>query len=132
METIILIAIAVYAAFLLFVGFTDKNSGVELLGGIALGVCLAVYLLSVEVRTFVNETIRSTKNCTEWYYEEMYEAAKDNDIEEFRDLKICINEWILDLDSKDKADFFTATMEWALQNGYKVNFAEQFESRYNL
>lgn len=131
METILLIIAAALGAFWLFDGITSNDSD-KLFYGIVTGGFLATYLLSVEVRTFINETLRSTESCTEWYFEEMYDAAKDQDFDDFIDLKRCMNEWIMDLDDQEIEDFVTASMEWTIENPSKVGVAESFESQYNL
>ena len=131
METILLIIAAGTALFYLYEGFRDNDFPSKAIGA-ALGIGVVVYLTSIEVQTFVNETIRSTKGCTEWYAEEMYDAAKDEDIDRFKSLKHCVNEWIIDFDSTEETEFYESMMKWASKNAYKVGVLTDFEYRYNL
>jgi hypothetical protein len=138
MEITLILFAGYYGIIMLIGGISDyfrhRNDFrlYNLLGGLALCTGLAVYLLSVEVKTFINETLRSTENCAEWYAEEFYDAAEDGDIGEFRDLKECMTDWILHLDVEDLEKFDRSVKSWSNNNKAKIELIISFESKYNL
>ena len=137
MEYVLMFFAGYYGIGMLIGGIDDfihggKDYMLSFLGGIALCTCLAFYIWSVDVRTFLNETFRSTEDCTEWYAEEMYDAAKDGEISEFRDLKSCLMEWISDFDVEDIHEFDHASMQWSNNNKSKLEFMINFEAQYIL
>jgi hypothetical protein len=78
---------------------------------------------------FYYENIASTQECVEWYCEQFYDDARDNDVEEMREDLLDFQEWISSLDEREKDFALRYFEEWGDTNDFKADFIEDFYER---
>ena len=76
------------------------------------------------------ENVASTKDCTEWYLDEMYEAAKDGDVEEFRETMFDFYEWIESMDEVEQKEGGDAFRSWRKNNEFKEGVLDDFQKKH--
>ena len=72
------------------------------------------------------ENIASTKDCAEWYCEELYEAAKDGDADDFREVWFELIEWFESLDESEKMYAYEIIDSWTENNEFKQDVVDDF------
>lgn len=97
-------------------------------------VCILIIALLISYFTitdwacWINESTRSVKDCTEWYAKECYNAAKDRDADEFRDIMHNWNEWEETLNKSDRENMVKTWVTWCAEHNYKYSVVLDFET----
>ena len=134
MELLIITITIIISFYLMLLGvdWRDRSSKVCMIVGLILGGSLAAYLLSYDLRTYVNENLRSTEGCAEWYLDKMHLYASDGEIKDFKEFKRCMNEWSKELNDDEWEVFYETVANWEESNPYKVQDILSFTDKYDL
>ena len=134
MESLIIFITIFISGYLVCLGsdWRDRSSKVCMIVGLILGGSLAAYLLSYYLRTYVNENLRSTEGCAEWYLDKMHQYASDGEIKDFKEFKRCMNEWSKELNDDEWEVFYETVANWEESNPYKVQDIQSFTDKYDL
>ena len=73
-----------------------------------------------------HETFDTVEDCTKWYLDNLYEAAMDNDKEEFDDIVSDMREWVSDLSQEDQQKYIAACAGWGTVNPEKIMKIDEF------
>jgi hypothetical protein len=126
LETTYLVIVGVIIIYNLI----DNNTP-GFLGVIGIVVAI-VYFTVTDFACYVNETIKPVELCTEWYAKEAYNAAKEEDADEFKDIMHNWNEWIETLDDAQLKRMAYTLSSWAREHKYKCSVMYKFENKLNL
>ena len=96
---------------------------------IYLTVGFSLMMLTSSCR-WIHETFYSVEGCAEWYAEELYDAAIDNDIEDFIERYDQMHNWIEGLDKKDQKRAKIALEEWSDKHEIKDRYIEKFANQH--
>lgn len=77
------------------------------------------------------ENIAATEDCAEWYCEELYEAAKDCDVDDFREVYFDLFEWIDSLDESEKEYAKEVIDNWTESNEFKKDVVDDFWDKHS-
>ena len=69
---------------------------------------------------WIRETFTSVESCTEWYFDELYEAANDGDVADFRERADQFNKWQRELSTSDLQRVTDAAFKYGVNNSNKV------------
>ena len=81
---------------------------------------------------WIHETFTSVESCTEWYLDELYEAAADNDVSDFRERADQCNKWQRDLSTKDLQRVQDAAFKYGANNPNKVYTIFAFAEEHGI
>jgi hypothetical protein len=98
---------------------------------ITLTVGLSFLMFTTSCR-WIHETFYSVEGCAEWYAEELYDAAADEDKKEFIERFEQMDDWRDDLSSKDKKRAYRALEEWADDHKAKARCISDFAESHNI
>lgn len=90
---------------------------------------LAVYFVNTDLQCWVNEKVKSVYKCTEWYADEIYDAAMEGDTDEFLKLMTNFHEWADHFGPAGYDSFSQALKIWERQNPTKVEFIEYYTDK---
>lgn len=72
------------------------------------------------------KTFGDVESCTEWYWEEMYETIKEDDLEAVIDLTYSMREWLETLSEEELITFETTAEKWEEEHPYKAERIEDY------
>ena len=81
---------------------------------------------------WIHETFYSVEGCAEWYAEELYDAAVDNDKEDFIERYDQFRNWIEGLDEKDQNRAIKAISKWQDKHEAKNNCIDRFVEKHDI
>jgi hypothetical protein len=82
--------------------------------------------MSITSCRWIHETFYSVEGCTEWYLEELYEAAADDDVQDFIERWDQFQQWSEDLNRRDQEKVEEAADKWADNNEAKFHFVDNW------
>ena len=98
----------------------------KLIVSLAVGLTL---LVSVSSCRWIHETFYSVEGCAEWYAEELYDAAVDEDKADFIERMDQFNKWLEDLSDKDKEKAVKAIEKWQKNNRNKDRIIDKYNDK---
>jgi hypothetical protein len=98
---------------------------------ITLTVGLSFLMCTTSCR-WIHETFYSVEGCAEWYAEELYDAAADEDKKEFIERYEQMEEWIDGLSAKDEKRAYRALEEWSDDHKAKDRCISDFANSHNI
>ena len=72
------------------------------------------------------ENVASVDDCLNWHCDNVYEAAKEGDFEDFREAYIDLMEWYTSLDDSDRFKAESAMRNWKKSNKFKDKVIENY------
>ena len=75
---------------------------------------------------WIAENIYTTEDCIEWYADEIYDAAQDDDRERVIELYTDMFAYIAKLDKAEQIKAMEAANRWDTSNPYKSEFVEEY------
>ena len=129
MDTFEIIWLVLLIGAIAYFFFLEKD---EWWVGALIIIFLSTYFTITDWACWINESARSVEDCTEWYAKEAYEAAKDRDADEFRDIMHNWNEWIDELNDSETSVMKKTLLKWRTENRYKANVCSKFEDEINI
>lgn len=98
---------------------------------ISLTVGMSLLMFTTSCR-WIHETFYSVEGCAEWYAEELYDAAADEDKKEFIERYEQMHKWIDGLSRKDEKRAFRALEEWSDDHKAKDRCISDFANSHNI
>jgi hypothetical protein len=92
-------------------------------------VILATCTLFVSCQLYY-ENIATTKECTEWYLDEIYEAVKDGDVDDVREAMFDYYEWFDALDEAEEQVARDAWTIWCAEYEFKKNTISEYYKKH--
>jgi hypothetical protein len=93
---------------------------------------LGIAMMSITSCRWIHETFYSVEGCAEWYLEELYDAAADNDVSDFRERWDQMQEWENDLSASDLEKSYNAGVKWGSKNPSKTKLIYEFAYEHNI
>ena len=91
-----------------------------------LTLTLGIGMMSITSCRWIHETFYSVEGCTEWYYEEIYEASAQNDTRKvIKRIEQC-EEWCKNMTFEDRCKAGTAADIWEEANPRKAKIIFNF------
>ena len=87
---------------------------------------LGIAMMSITSCRWIHETFYSVEGCAEWYLEELYDAAADNDVKEFIERWDQLQQWMNGLSEADQKRADKAYDKWSDENEGKDNYIENW------
>ena len=81
---------------------------------------------------WIHETFYSVEGCAEWYLEELYDAASDNDLSDFRERAKQLRDWEEDLSKSDLRRSNKAGENWGKENPRKARVIFEFAYKHGV
>lgn len=81
---------------------------------------------------WIHETFTSVESCTEWYFDELYDAAVDGDVAKFRERAEQCNKWQSDLSTSDLKKVTAAGFQYGVYNPGKVAKVMEFAYSHDI
>jgi hypothetical protein len=81
---------------------------------------------------WLHETFTSVESCAEWYCDELYDAAKDGDVEDFRDRTKDLAKWMIDLSDADKKRVVKTIENYDKKYPGKSSVIEKFARKHRI
>ena len=101
----------------------------KLIISLTVGVSMLILVSSCR---WIHETFYSVEGCAEWYLEELYDAASDNDVSDFRERYNQMREWEDELSVSDKKRSFKAGEKWGRNNPRKTAVIYDFAYKHGI
>ena len=114
--------------FVIFSGiysFFDKTAA-NLITGLLILLFVLTYWLSIDFKCWVNQKIRYTDSYAEWHLEQIYDAVKDDDLDEVKHLTHNMGEWLEVLNEDEKKIFDQTVQKWEKKHPYRFGTIEDF------
>jgi hypothetical protein len=95
-------------------------------------LALGVAMRSITSCRWIHETLYSVEGCTEWYLNEFYEAAADDDVKTFLERWDQLQQWKKTLSETDVKKANEAYYNWSDQNEAKDCYIEDWIVRNHI
>ena len=92
---------------------------------ISLTVALSMLMMVSSCR-WIHETFYSVEGCAEWYAEEIYDAAVDDDKDDFIERSQQLEDWMEGLSQKDFKRAEDALNKWVKDNPAKMRLIRKY------
>lgn len=92
-------------------------------------LCLGISMMFVTSCRWIHESFYSVEACAEWYCEELYEAAADEDKKKFIERYDQMMQWMDDLSRSKTEKAEEAVEEWTEKNELKENCIDRYYER---
>ena len=103
-----------------------EKSLANLLTGILILTFVLTYCLSIDFKCWVNQKLRNTDSYAEWHLGQIYDAVKDDDLDEVKHLTHNLGEWLEELGDNEKEIFEQAVQKWEKKHPYRFETIEDF------
>ena len=97
-------------------------------------ITIATVVLSLSMFTscrWIHETFYSINECTEWYLEELYKAAKDDDEDKFEERSEQFEDWVDELKKSERKKVKKAIDRWGEKHERRMETINKFEREMN-
>ena len=84
------------------------------------------YWLSIDFKCWVNQKLRNTDSYAEWHLGQIYDAVKDDDLDEVKHLTHNLGEWLEELSDDENKIFDQTVKEWENKHAYRFGTIEDF------
>lgn len=97
-----------------------------------ISLTLGIAMMSITSCRWIHETFYSVEGCAEWYCEELYDAAADNDVNGFIERWDQLQQWMEGLSKADQKRANEAYHKWSDKNEAKDHYIENWIERNNI
>lgn len=87
---------------------------------------LGLSMMFVTSCRWIHETFYSVEDCAEWYCEELYDAAIDEDKEDFCDRADQLEVWLKDLSESEQEKAIEAIEKWGDRHERKAEIIDSY------
>lgn len=103
-----------------------EKSFAHLLTGILVLIFVLTYWISIDFKCWVNQKLRYTDSYAEWHLGQIYDAVKDDDLDEVKHLTHNLGEWIEELGEDEMKILDQAAQNWEKKYPYRFETIEDF------